>query len=119
MARGGKRPGAGRKKGQITKATVYRQEMLAKAAASGISPLEVMITAMRNAWDAGQINEAVQHAVHAAPYIHPRLASTDMKLDDKRSAKEFSTDELEAILAGSGNGTASEEEGESESGSVH
>lgn len=74
--RGGRREGAGRKKGSTTKATVYRQEMLAKAAAEGISPLEVIMTAMRAAWDAGNTDKAVEHAIAAAPYMHPRLAAT-------------------------------------------
>lgn len=73
--RGGKRPGAGRKKGSVTKATVYRQEMLARAAADGISPLEVMMSAMREAWDAGDKDKAVQVAEKAAPYIHAKLAA--------------------------------------------
>jgi hypothetical protein len=73
--RGGKRPGAGRKKGSVSKATVYRQEMMARAAAEGISPLEVMMTAMRKAWDAGDVDKAVLHAVQAAPYMHPKLAA--------------------------------------------
>lgn len=119
MARGGKRPGAGRKKGSVTKATVYRQEMLAKATADGISPLDVMITAMRAAWDAGNVQDAVQHAVHAAPYVHPRLASSEMKLDDKRTARDYSTAELEAILARDCDGASEAEEGAGEAGSFH
>lgn len=77
MPRGGKRPGAGRKKGQVTKATVFRQEMLARAAADGISPLEVIMTAMRNAWAANDHEKAVEYAVSAAPYVHPRLAAVE------------------------------------------
>ena len=73
--RGGARPGAGRKKGSVTKATVYRQEMLARAAAEGISPLEVMMTAMREAWENGDKEKAVQVAEKAAPYIHAKLAA--------------------------------------------
>lgn len=81
MARGGKRPGAGRKKGGVTKATVYRQEMMARAAAEGISPLEVMMAAMREAWEAGDKDKAVQVAEKAAPYIHARLAATQISGD--------------------------------------
>lgn len=77
MPRGGARPGAGRKKGSITKATVYRQEMLARATAEGVMPLEVMLTAMRKAWEAGDIKEAVSHAEKAAPYVHNRLAAVE------------------------------------------
>ena len=116
MARGGKRPGSGRPKGTLNQRT---QELVAAAAASGISPLEVMITAMRTAWEAGQINEAVQHAVHAAPYVHPRLAATDLKVDDKRSVREYSTAELEAMLAADEARVAGEEAGASESNPLH
>ena len=49
--------------------------MLAKAAADGISPLEVMMTAMREAWEAGDKEKAVQVAEKAAPYIHAKLAA--------------------------------------------
>ena len=119
MAKGGRRPGAGRPKGSRQKAQTYRQERLARAAAEGISPLEVMITAMRAAWDAGEVNEAVQHAVHAAPYVHPRLAATDLKVDDKRSVREYSTAELEAMLAADEARAAGEEAGAGEPDSVH
>jgi hypothetical protein len=77
VPKGGKRPGAGRKKGSITKATVYRQEMQARAVADGISPLDVMVTAMRQAWEKGDIKEAVSHAEKAAPYVHNRLAAVE------------------------------------------
>ena len=82
MPRGGRREGSGRKKGSITKATVYRQEMLARAAAEGISPLEVMMTAMRDAWEAGDKERAVQVAEKAAPYIHARLAAVQHSGDE-------------------------------------
>jgi hypothetical protein len=49
--------------------------MLAKAAAEGISPLEVMMTAMREAWANGDKEKAVQVAEKAAPYIHAKLAA--------------------------------------------
>jgi len=42
--RGGKRSGAGRKKGSPNKASAIRER---KVAASGITPLDVMIRAMR------------------------------------------------------------------------
>jgi hypothetical protein len=40
---GGKRPGAGRKKGSLTQKT---REVAEKAASAGITPLEVMLEAM-------------------------------------------------------------------------
>jgi len=49
--------------------------MLARAAAEGISPLEVMMTAMREAWENGDKEKAVQVAEKAAPYIHAKLAA--------------------------------------------
>ena len=96
MARGGKRQGAGRKKGALTKKT---QEVAAKASAEGITPLEVMLENMRFAHqgadeilakisdgDTASIADmkalldlrkiACECAKDAAPYIHPRLAAT-------------------------------------------
>lgn len=45
MARGGKREGAGRKKGSLT---VRTQETAAKALATGSSPLDIMLANMRH-----------------------------------------------------------------------
>lgn len=45
MARGGKREGAGRKVGSLTKRT---QEIAQKAAAAGMTPLEIMLENMRH-----------------------------------------------------------------------
>ena len=67
MARGGKRSGAGRKTGSPTR---RRQEIAIKAASEGISPLEVMLGAMRTAWTKGEIDVAARIAKDAAPYVH-------------------------------------------------
>lgn len=72
MALGGKRPGAGRKPGSATKRT---REIAEKASTEGITPLEVMIKAMRTADAEGNAREAAFYANMAAPYVHPRLAS--------------------------------------------
>lgn len=72
MARGGARPGAGRKKGTANKRT---RDIADQAAADGLTPLEVMLKAMRAADAEGNAREAAQYAQMAAPYIHPRLAS--------------------------------------------
>ena len=119
MSRGGSRPGAGRKKGGVTKATVYRQEMMARAAADGISPLEVMLNTMRSAWDQSKIDEAMQAAVHAAPYVHPRLAASQVTVDDKRTAEQFTDAELEAIARASSAGASETEESEAGPSPVH
>ena len=100
MARGGKRPGAGRRKGARN---VRTRELARKAAEEGITPLDVMLKNMR--WADGQADEvlakimdgqaegaegvdalkelmnframAQNAAKDAAPYIHPRLAAIE------------------------------------------
>lgn len=119
MAKGGARKGAGRKKGGITKATMYRQEMYARAAADGISPLDVMIKTMRKAWAENNITEAMQAAVHAAPYMHPRLQATAVTLDDARNPEQFTEAELEIIVREGIARAAETEEGQEGSNPVH
>jgi hypothetical protein len=77
MARGGKRPNAGRKPGSATKKT---RDIANRAASEGITPLEVMLQAMRAHYDAGNLDEAALKAKDAAPYVHPKLASVDNTL---------------------------------------
>ena len=102
---GGKRPGAGRKHGATTKKT---KEIADKLAADGeITPLEYMLGVMRETpekikaqYDNGEI-DAVEYAVKmtelikrrdnaaekAAPFIHPRLASIEAKVEDSGHEK--------------------------------
>jgi hypothetical protein len=76
MPHGGKRPGAGRKVGSLTKKT---QEIAIAAAAAGETPLEFMLRIMRDpAVDAGI---RMDMAKASAPYMHARLASTELKAD--------------------------------------
>ena len=72
MARGGKRIGAGRPKGATTRRT---RAIADKATAEGLTPLEVMLTAMREHAKHMRWDEAASIAKDAAPYMHPRLAS--------------------------------------------
>lgn len=72
MARGGKRNGAGRPKGAATKRS---REIADKATQEGLTPLEVMLTAMREHAKAKRWDDAASIAKDAAPYMHPRLAS--------------------------------------------
>lgn len=83
MPRGGKRPGAGRKAGSLTART---REIAERALAGELpaltdfqtaTPLEVMLFAMRAAANAGHLDDAAKIAGHAAPYIHPKLASIE------------------------------------------
>ncbi len=87
--RGGKRPGAGRKTSALT---IRTRAMAEQIIASGIAPLEHMITLMREpkpvrltdetvaAYECRVIawrSQAFEAAKAAAPYIHPRLAAVE------------------------------------------
>lgn len=76
MARGGARPGAGRKPGSVTTRT---REIAEKAADEGITPLEYMLAILRN--EAADPAQRFEAAKHAAPYIHPKLSSIEAKVD--------------------------------------
>jgi len=102
--RGGKREGSGRKRGALNSMSMEARE---KAAAEGITPLEVMLTSMREAWDVAQTTEdpklkieaqaaAVQVAQVAAPYVHPRLAATEVKVDGDLTNRVVSGEPLTA-----------------------
>ena len=78
MPRGGKRAGAGRKPGAATERT---RAIANRAAVEGITPLEVMLNAMRQYVAEGETEKAVAVARDAAPYCHARLASTTIKGD--------------------------------------
>lgn len=103
MPRGGVRPGAGRRPGSKNKTNAAIAQA---AAAQGISPIEVMLSAMRDFWSKGTPDDqlaAVQIAEKAAPYCHPRLAAVQQ--DVKHTAKdgeslmpEFTEEELIARL---------------------
>ena len=82
--RGGRRPGAGRPVGSKNQRTA---EIARAAAESGITPIEVMLGAMRDLWAQGTPEakrEAAEIAKDAAPYIHPRLASIDQTIKEDR-----------------------------------
>lgn len=70
---GGARPGAGRKPGSPNKKTA---ELIKAVAESGVTPLDYMLTVMRN--DLGDPRERLNAAVSAAPYVHAKLASIEV-----------------------------------------
>ena len=78
MPRGGARNGAGRKKGQASNKT---REVADRAAAEGITPLEVMLNAMRVHHEAKEYDKAAEIAKDAAPYMHPRFSSVQVQAD--------------------------------------
>lgn len=85
--KGGKRPGAGRKKGVPNKRTA---EIQAKVEESGLTPLDYMLSIMRDA--VAEPRERLQAAINAAPYVHAKLSSIDLKASI--STHEASLDEL-------------------------
>ncbi|MBC7605074.1 MAG: hypothetical protein H7255_20750 [Ramlibacter sp.] len=107
--RGGKRANAGRKVGATTKKT---REIADRAIDEGITPLEVMLAAMRAtmseaqrivdeqkaagatviAQPLGLLSDAAAIAKDAAPYMHPRLSSVEVNANI--STHEASLDDL-------------------------
>ena len=82
---GGRRPGAGRKPNpESTQALTA--EVRRNVLTHGLSPLEVMCEAMRDAYTTGGAIMAFQYAEKIAPYVHPRLASVEAKVDAKLDA---------------------------------
>lgn len=80
--RGGSRSGAGRKKGQVSKATEIRQAMIAKAVAKGVTPLDFMLAVMRD--ETADFKDRFEAAKGAAPYVHPRLAAVEHSGNDDK-----------------------------------
>jgi len=87
--RGGKRTGAGRKKGAITAATRRRKEIIEEATNAGITPLELSLRLMRALWakainpkgeiiNDGKAMQAHIIAKDVAPFVHPKLATIEM-----------------------------------------
>jgi hypothetical protein len=74
VGRGGRRAGAGRPRGSKTK--IYRPHAEKVLAAIALTPLAILIDVMRRHYEAKHFDEAARVAALAAPYVHPRLAST-------------------------------------------
>jgi hypothetical protein len=82
MQNGGRREGAGRKKGSPNKATQARQ---AEVAATGITPLAFLLETMRDT--KGDPVLRFNAAKAAAPYVHPSLASVALGNADGKAFK--------------------------------
>ena len=74
MARGGKRPGAGRPRGSASKKAKVSAAALMR---SGRQPLEVLLLVMDKALEDGDWKTAREAAKDAAPYIHQKFSATD------------------------------------------
>ena len=73
VARGGSRPGAGRKIGSINR---FSRETLDQARATGELPLDYFLTVMRDA--ELDTRTRLDAAKAAAPYLHHKLSSTSI-----------------------------------------
>lgn len=96
MAHGGPRNGAGRKPGQATKVNQKARE---QALEGGISPLDYMLSILRD--EKVDKAERMDAAKAAAPYVHARLASIEASLDGEVTNyivadKPMSADDWEA-----------------------
>lgn len=112
--RGGRRPNSGRKKGSLT---VRTREIVAGAAAAGITPLEFLLQVLRD--ETKPFEDRFKAAVQAAPYIHPRLSQVDGTVRVRRDVSDMSDAELAAIAAGRGDGASSETLGPAQLGAIH
>lgn len=72
MAHGGKRVGAGRPAGAVTRKS---RQMAEKAMEEGLLPLEYMLQVLRN--EGADTKDRMWAAEKAAPYVHARLASVE------------------------------------------
>lgn len=75
MARGGKRPNAGRKVGTKTRKVAERIAVAERALAEGLTPLDYMLSILRDTTK--EQSERFAAAKEAAPYLHPRLSSIE------------------------------------------
>lgn len=92
--RGGRRQGAGRKKGVVSiKKRVARQKAEIAIANAKKTPLEYMLEVMLDAGADVKRRDAM--AVAAAAFVHPRLSSIDGDLNLHLHKHEQALDELE------------------------
>ncbi len=73
--KGGKIPGAGRKKGSKTKTKLAKIEAARAEITGDLMPLDVLLKAMRQYDAEGNIQQATAVAEVAAPYCHAKQAS--------------------------------------------
>ena len=91
-ARGGRRAGAGRKPGVRNKKTI---EILNAVESSGITPLEFLLSVMRD--EEAERNVRMQAAQAAAPYCHSKLSSVEVSGDADNPLVSVNKVELVAL----------------------
>lgn len=72
VIKGGKRLGAGRKKGEPNKKTAAK---IAAIEASGLTPLDYMLDRLRDKDEDPKVRREM--AISSAPYVHPRLSAIE------------------------------------------
>lgn len=83
MAKGIK-TGGGSRKGRPNKATAQRE---AEIAASGLTPLDFMLSVMRD--ESRETVERLDAAKAAAPYVHPKLAAQTMNINTGQGLEDW------------------------------
>lgn len=78
-ARGGQRQGAGRPKGAVAKHRKLANEATQQAIGTGETPLAFLLNFMRDSTKNDK--DRLAAATAAAGYVHPKLASVDVKAD--------------------------------------
>lgn len=98
-----KRPKTGgRKKGSLNKKTVEQrqrtEEIVARVFKEGMTPLDILLEAMKEAYQQGGALMAAPWAKDAAPYVHPKLANIDANVqgDFIVEVRRFAPDEPES-----------------------
>jgi hypothetical protein len=84
MPRGGKREGAGRKRGSTNR---FSQRLMEFAQESGEMPLDYLLRVMRD--DTERSNIRIDAAKAAAPYVHHRLCASAVSLSTDMSHEEW------------------------------
>ena len=89
---GGERPGAGRPRGRRNRRT---RETTA-AAERGITPLDYLLSVMRNPKSSVAIR--IDAAKAAAPYVHPRLSQVDVQANSDLHGLTYDQIQQELVL---------------------
>jgi hypothetical protein len=99
--RGGVRPNSGRPKGSKSYTTIAKEavltEVLARAIQDETTPLEVMLTIMRD--PASPAAMKFEAAKAAAPYVHPRLSQVDSRVTRVNDVSELTVEQIDRLLA--------------------
>ena len=78
----GKTPGSGRRKGTLNKRTSY---LSARAARAGLTPRDYLLGVLRD--PQASVERRDWAAATVAPYVHPRLAAVESKVDQHNTVE--------------------------------